>query len=1423
MDDLDFDPRVADLFASCCNLENLGKIQTRSHISLSHIPSFETNDDLSELPFRITLTMNIYLLPSIMEPIKVSNRFDVSAESQRRVLQHIFPSPETEHPAAVDIPFFYSSLSPAPAIQPAIDHAVQPPLLRPTLLPFQRRSTLRLLALEGKTIDASGQVHDLPQHEYLRPGLWETVQKPTSTSSDASVSGSGSGDVWYFNRVTGALTDKLPTGSVPLGGLLAEEMGLGKTLECLALILLNPSPNRNPTAKKYNSIIDLEIKEVKTTLIVTPQSLAEQWLDEIKRHTPHLKVFVYPGWSRLEVPITEEDAMLQREKLKRKEIRTRVRSHSRGESDKENDMILDEIDSSVMDWATYVNQFDIVITNFTILQQDLSVARAPMARPRREAAMNRYNEGQRPRSPLIMVEWARAIMDEVQLVGTGKAAEMMSLIPRRSSLAVSGTPAKTNVADLANVLKFLKINDAIATPRHWQRLLKPGFSDVFTRLFQRISIRTLKAKVQDELTIPTQRRFVVGIEMGKVERHVYNEHLRQALAELGLNHDGKPLFEGWQVDVGLLRTWIRKLRALATHPQVGQLLGRDRIGYDGGNLKSISQVLDSMREESWRALMDDRKNMLQLSIRHAQLIQSDENNHQRYQNALALLLECQAGASQLLHDLDSASQEHRRAGFILRREALRQHKGIETEDNGTAMEESQDVDVDMESSDIEDEENSLPKTIAGQEHSAKTLSLQLRYREAQVVQHRIYFLLGDVYHVLGSTVAETEAYEKAEEVRRSILKVSEVTAVKAMERLRTDVAGSKAVSEKDTTIEPCGVGGIKSTMLLDEADDIIDLMKQQADLLFEWRTKIFDFLTKELTGRETNEADGEEYGRALEIQGEVEQYLQAYFTLLGDRKEALVAERTILDQLGTRETKQRTTKAAMRAAAEDDFQALEDDVPEDAAKKKELNAQRKQIRSKFQARAIKSVMIDLNKLAVTLEDKHPEKQIALREASRLKKVIADQNTVMDRMESELALFRKAFNDRIVYFRQLQEISDSVAEVLWEGTLDAAVQECLAALDKCRTDKTAKVQKLKFLESLASDAEEDQCIICTDTYQSGWIFDCAHRCCNSCLAEYLKKGHKLCPVCRVPIDLNRAQKVVHSRLLEPESHERNMDDSADEEIQYNTLPLRQLREIDEIETSGSFGSKIQSIVRHLVWLKEREPEAKSIVFSAWADSLAIIQHALKLNGISSLRVEQKRNKQSAATKFKTDPDISVFLLHGERENAGLNLIEAARIFCIEPVVNHAFEMQAIARIDRMGQDRDTEVFCYYSEDTVEKNILDLGVKQGMSLYTKDRATGTLVNVEEEGSLVSQKAVDAPIKGKKQKGDFVHSADDMMSILLPRIKESAADNEVEASQDRTGNESVESEVTQEMKRKLRAEAAEARRYTDAGPSTEIRNDL
>lgn len=62
-----------------------------------------------------------------------------------------------------------------------------------------------------------------------------------------------------------------------------------------------------------------------------------------------------------------------------------------------------------------------------------------------------------------------------------------------------------------------------------------------------------------------------------------------------------------------------------------------------------------------------------------------------------------------------------------------------------------------------------------------------------------------------------------------------------------------------------------------------------------------------------------------------------------------------------------------------------------------------------------------------------------------------------------------------------------------------------------------------------------------------------------------------------------------------------------------------------------------------------------------------------------------------------------------------------------------------------------VYCYYTEDTVEKSILDLAAKQGQSLYTRDNSAGTL-NVAPFALASSKNAIDSPAK-KKQKGDFV----------------------------------------------------------------------
>jgi len=72
----------------------------------------------------------------------------------------------------------------------------------------------------------------------------------------------------------------------------------------------------------------------------------------------------------------------------------------------------------VQDWLSYVSTFDVVIVTYPVLRTDFNVAHAVPVRPRRADVT--YSNVDRPRSPLVMCEWYRVVMDEVQMVGGGK-------------------------------------------------------------------------------------------------------------------------------------------------------------------------------------------------------------------------------------------------------------------------------------------------------------------------------------------------------------------------------------------------------------------------------------------------------------------------------------------------------------------------------------------------------------------------------------------------------------------------------------------------------------------------------------------------------------------------------------------------------------------------------------------------------------------------------------------------------------------------------------------------------------------------------------------------------------------------------------------------------------------------------------------
>ena len=92
------------------------------------------------------------------------------------------------------------------------------------------------------------------------------------------------------------------------------------------------------------------------------------------------------------------------------------RAASRARSDEDDSPAPDDNNGK---WCSYINEYDVCITTYNVLTNDLHVARPPARRPRRDGAS--YANTVRQRSPLVTCEWYRVIMDEVQMVGGGKA------------------------------------------------------------------------------------------------------------------------------------------------------------------------------------------------------------------------------------------------------------------------------------------------------------------------------------------------------------------------------------------------------------------------------------------------------------------------------------------------------------------------------------------------------------------------------------------------------------------------------------------------------------------------------------------------------------------------------------------------------------------------------------------------------------------------------------------------------------------------------------------------------------------------------------------------------------------------------------------------------------------------------------------
>jgi hypothetical protein len=188
---------------------------------------------------------------------------------------------------------------------------------------------------------------------------------------------------------------------------------------------------------------------------------------------------------------------------------------------------------------------------------------------------------------------------------------------------------------------------------------------------------------------------------------------------------------------------------------------------------------------------------------------------------------------------------------------------------------------------------------------------------------------------------------------------------------------------------------------IEEANVMIaELLNAQTNLLWEWRTRLIELLTRSIGSGSGEDADGKEYTRSLETQREAETFLDAYSVLLNDRREGLFAEKSLLAAHEARGKFRRATVAAMKALGQEVEEEEEDDAeamndlheawPEDEVLQYTLMERRLILLGPFQGRALKSIMVDLTNFASTTHYKR-FKSVATDAASSLRDLIFSQS------------------------------------------------------------------------------------------------------------------------------------------------------------------------------------------------------------------------------------------------------------------------------------------------------------------------------------------------------------------------------------------------------------------------------------------------
>ncbi|KEF53932.1 uncharacterized protein A1O9_09727 [Exophiala aquamarina CBS 119918] len=328
----------------------------------------------------------------------------------------------------------------------------------------------------------------------------------------------------YHHQLLGAafLRDRENGGQRPFGGMVCDEMGFGKTIQMIANILDGKAEANDP---------------VKTTLIVAPACLLNQWMLELEKH-------VEPG-----------------------NIARIIRYHS-GARLHSNDLVAD------------LKQYDIILTTYHEVQRSYPACEPPkhlVSEEGKNAWWQKFymeNVG-----PIHRIKYLRIVLDEAHQIKNylSKTSMAVRALTGTFRWAITGTPILNYIEELFPYFSFLKVPHTgdYTTFRHNYCQNRSGREPVnMSRIHNILRAIMLRRTHVDTIfnapivKLPGISHITYQVEFNEVERAIYNTVKRKFSQDINRMSRSGGLNGGYSNILAM----IHHLRRLCNHVLLCQKL-----------------------------------------------------------------------------------------------------------------------------------------------------------------------------------------------------------------------------------------------------------------------------------------------------------------------------------------------------------------------------------------------------------------------------------------------------------------------------------------------------------------------------------------------------------------------------------------------------------------------------------------------------------------------------------------------------------------------------------------------------------------------------------------------------------------------------------------------------------------------------------